>query len=170
MGLTANDATMALERDKTGRPVMMLEDARSGRLSFVVKISDVENLMLADAQEGLGHFGVDVDDIWLNVVAETPRQVSVTLHIAMEIALVPAGITFKAHIAVDNAMNAKVTNMTLEGDDVLGPLVADFMRPKIVQHNNETRPLVAFPMGKIKLHDISMKVDDSLRLEAAFGD
>ena len=169
MNLDVEKARMLLERDGTGRPVMMLEDAAAGTITMEVRLADIERLMLQDSQDGLARFGVDVDDVWLNVVAETPRSVQVELHLAMEVALVPAGITFKGHIAVDDQMNAKVTGMSVEGDDVLGPLIAQFMRGQIVKHNNETRPLVKFPSPRMKLKDVRFKTGDSLRMEAAFG-
>jgi hypothetical protein len=162
-------AKMALERDSTGRPVMMLQDAMAGTLSLEVSVADLEALMLRDSRESLARFGVNVDDVRLNVVAETPRSVQVTLHMAMDVGFVPAGITFKVHLSVDDAMNATVTDMTLEGDDVMGPLIALFMRPVLVKHNNETRQLVSFPAGKIRLRDVSFRTGDSLRMDAAFG-
>jgi len=59
--------------------------------------------------------------------------------------------------------------MSLEGEDVLGPLIAEFMRGQIVKHNNETRPLVKFPSPRMKLKDVRFKTGDSLRMEASFG-
>jgi hypothetical protein len=169
MNLDVHNARMLMERDETGRPVMLLEDASAGTITMEVRVADIERLMLQDAREGLARFGVDVDDVDLNVVAETPRSVQVELHLAMEVALVPAGITFKGHIAVDDQMNAKVTGMSVEGDDILGPLIAEFMRPQIVKHNNETRPLVSFPSPQMKLKDVRFRTGESLRMEAAFG-
>ena len=169
MNLNVENAKMLLERDGTGRPAMMLQDATAGTINMEVRVEDIEMLMLQDSREGLARFGVDVDDVSLNVVAETPRSVQVELHLAMEVALVPAGITFKGHIAVDDQMNAKVSGMSVEGDDVLGPLIAEFMRPQIVKHNNETRPLVTFPSPRMKLKDVKFKAGESLRMEASFG-
>jgi hypothetical protein len=169
MNLDVENAKMLLERDGTGRPVMMLEDASAGTISMEIRVADIERLMLQDAREGLAPFGVDVDEVELNVVAETPRSVQVTLHLALEVALIPAGITFQGHIAVDDQMNAKITGMSLEGDDVLGPLVAQFMRSQVVKYNNETRPLVKFPSPRMKLKDVTFKAGESLRMEAAFG-
>jgi hypothetical protein len=169
MNLNVKRARMVLERDHTGRPVMMLRDANAGTLHFEVKIADVEGLMLQDAQDGLAQFGVDVDDVRLAVVTETPRSIQMTMHMAMEVGFVPAGITFKVHVTVDDAMNAKLTGMSVDGDQALGPLIAEFMRPLLMKYNNETRPLVGFPAGKVKLRDVAFRADDSLHFEAAFG-
>jgi hypothetical protein len=169
LNVTVQGAKMVLERDRMGRPVMMLQDAGAGTLSLEVSVADLEALMLHDSRESLARFGVNVDDVRLNVVAETPRSVWVTLHMAMDVGFVPAGITFKVHLSVDDAMNATVTDMALDGDEVLGPLIALFMRPAIVKHNNETRQLVRFPGGKIKLRDVAYRAGESLRMDAAFG-
>ena len=67
-------------------------------------------------------------------------------------------------------MNAKLTGLTCDGDEALGPLIVGLLRPALAKHNNETRPLVSFPAGgKLQLRDVGVRVDDSLHLTAAFG-
>jgi hypothetical protein len=169
MNLDASSAQLVLERDRVGRPVMMLQDANSGTLSFQVSVADAESLMLKSAREAAADYGITVESMELKITAETPRNLRVYLHVATLVGFVPAGMTFKARCDVDDGMNAKISGLSIEGDEALGPLISTLLRPQIVKHNGETRPLVGFPAGKIQLKNVAVRVDDSLHLDAAFG-
>jgi hypothetical protein len=169
MHLTADDALMALERDRKGNPMMMLADAASGSLQIDVKTADAEKLMLDNARQSASKYAIIIDKLQFTVVPETPRELEATLYVGTRIALIPAGMLFRAHVSIDDKMNAKITGLTCDGDEVLGPLIVGLLRPAISRYNNETRPLVSFPTGDMKLHDVGVEVDDSLHLHAAFG-
>src|SRR4029077_1506179 len=96
MNLNANAAQLVLERDRVGRPVMMLQDADSGKLSFEVSVADAEALMLRSAREAAVDYGITVQSMKLKITAQTPRNLDVNLHIATLVGFVPAGMTFKA--------------------------------------------------------------------------
>ena len=103
------------------------------------------------------------------VVPETPRALSVSLYVSTKVALIPAGMLFKAHVVVDDSMNARISGLTCEGDEALGPLIVQFLRPALARYNGRTRPLVSFPAKDMQLHDVAVTVDDRLHLTAAFG-
>jgi hypothetical protein len=169
MRLLADNALIDMERDKQGRPVMMLADATSGSLSFDVSRKDAEALMLADARESAAKYGVFVERLELKIVPETPRSLQVSLYVATTVAFIPAGMLFRAHVTVNDAMTAQISGLTCDGDEALGPLIVGLLRPALAKYNGNTRPLVIFPAGKMKLHDVAVHVDDGLHLRAAFG-
>lgn len=169
MSIVADAAQLELERDRKGRPVMALADARSGSLRFDVAQADVQDLLLKNAREMGGKYGVKVESTRLTLTPETPRSIRASLHLSTKVGFIPAGMLFKAHVVVDDAMNAKITGLTVDGDEALGPLIVTLLRPALAKYNDTTRPLVSFPAGSLKLRDVSVRVDDSLHLSAAFG-
>jgi len=169
MRLTADDALLALERDRHGNPMMMLADASSGSLQIDVTTADAEKLMLDNARQSASKYAIIIDKLQFTVVPETPRELQATLYVGTRIALIPAGMLFRAHVSIDDKMNAKITGLTCDGDEVLGPLIVGLLRPAISRYNNETRALVSFPAGDMKLHDVGVAVDESLHLHASFG-
>ncbi|HSU66623.1 MAG TPA: hypothetical protein VLJ39_07115, partial [Tepidisphaeraceae bacterium] len=169
MKLVADGATIDMERDRRGRPVMLLSHAKSGTLNFDVSRADAEALLLQNAREMASPYGVNVEKMQLLIVPETPRSVQATLYVATKVAFVPAGMLFQAHVTVDNNMNARISGLTCEGDEALGPLIVHFLRPALAKYNNSTRPLVNFPTNGMKLRDVAVRVDDGLHLAAAFG-
>ena len=93
----------------------------------------------------------------------------VSLYVATTVAFIPAGMLFRAHVTVSDAMTAQISGLTCDGDEALGPLIVGLLRPALAKYNGNTRPLVSFPAGKMKLHDVAVHVDDGLHLRAAFG-
>ena len=169
MNLVADGAQLALEHDRQGKPVMMLADAASGRVSFEVSVADAQRLLLHNAREAASKCGVSIEKMELKITPLTPRDLEARLHVLTSVAFVPAGMIFNAHVIVDDQMNAKITGLTVDGDEALGPLIVGFLRPALAKYNNQTRPLVSFPAGNVRLRDVAVRVDDSLHLTAAFG-
>jgi len=169
MNLTADSARIDLERDRRGRPVMMLADAKSGTFSFDLSQADAEALLLRNAREAASPYGVTVERAQLKITPETPRSLAASLYIETRIAFLPAGMLFKAHVTVDDAMNARITGLTCDGDEALGPLIVGLLRPALQAYNGKTRPLLSFPSAALQLRDVAVRVDDSLHLTAAFG-
>lgn len=167
--LVAEGAQLDMERDRRGRPVMMLARAKSGSFNVDVSRADAEAIMLHDAREMAAKAGVSIEKLQLTIVPETPRELQVSLYISTKIALIPAGMLFKAHVIVDDTMNARISGLTCDGDEALGPLIVHFLRPALARYNGRTRPLVSFPADKMQLHDVAVRVDDGLHLTAAFG-
>ena len=169
MRLVADGAQLDMERDRRGRPVMMLAEAKSGSLNFDVSRTDAEAIMLQNAREMAANSGVTIEKLHLTIVPETPRSLQVSLYVSTKVALIPAGMLFRAHVIVDDSMNARISGLSCDGDEALGPLIVHFLRPALARYNGRTRPLVSFPAGKMQLHDVAVRVDDGLHLTAAFG-
>lgn len=169
MRLTADGARIDMERDRRGNPVMLLAGAKSGTLSFDVSRADAESLMLQNAREMASRYGVKVEKMQLLVIPETPRSVQAELYVETKVALIPAGMLFKAHVTVDDKMNARLSGLSCEGDEALGPIIVHFLRPALAKYEGRTRPLVSFPERNMQLHDVAVRVDDRLHLTAAFG-
>lgn len=169
MKLIADGAQLDMERDRHGRPVMLLAQAKSGTLDFDVTRADAEAMLLQNAREMAAPYGISIDKLQLTVIPETPRSVKAALYIETKVALIPAAMLFQAHVTIDDSMNARITNLTCDGDEALGPLIVHFLRPSLARYNDRTRPLVAFPTKNMRLRDVAVRVDDSLHLSAAFG-
>jgi hypothetical protein len=169
MRLIADTAQIDMERDRRGRPVMLLSQAKSGTLNLDVSRADAESLMLHNAREMASPYGITVERMQFTVAPETPRSIQASLYVATKIAFIPAGMLFQCHVIIDDAMNAKITGLTCEGDEALGPLIVHFLRPALAKYNNKSHPLMSFPAQKMHLRDVAVHVDDGLHLRAEFG-
>lgn len=169
LSVSAADARLDLERDRGGKPIMLLSEAKDASLSFDATRADLERILLADLRTAASPYGVEIVSASLYLSADTERSVSVDLHVVTRFALIPAGMRFRAHVDIDDAMNARLTGLTCDGDEVLGPLIVGLLRPGLAKYDGKSRPLISFPSGKMHLRDVKIRVDDSVHLNAAFG-
>ncbi len=169
LGMTADEARLDLRRDKAGKPQLALVEAKSGQMTFSATQRDIEDLMLAGAKQGAGRMGLSVQSLRLNFVAENDRTLQVKMRLGTKFTFVGAGLNFTARVAIDDDMNARLTDLSCSGDDVLGPLIINFIRPALKKVNNSQRPIMSFPGSEMRLHDVRFAVDDALHVKATFG-
>ena len=170
IGMTASDAKFEIRRDKKGHPMLALAGAEDGRVSLEVSRKDIDRLLLQSARESAGKYGVSVDSTKLKLAMIDGKSLRVDLKVNLRVAAVlPAGLRFKARMDLDDQLNGKITRLSCEGDQLLGPLISGVINPALEKYEGKKRPLVGFAFGKMKLKDLQIDVEDGFKLEAAFG-
>ena len=170
IGMSASDARLDLRRDKKGRPMLTLSGAEDGHISMEVSRKDIDALLLQSAREAAGKYGVAVDRVRLKLDVVANRSLRVDLKADVRIgALLPAGLRFKARMDVDDQLNGKITKLSCEGDQLLGPLISSIIDPQLNKYEGKKRPLLGFVYGKMRLRDLQINVEDGFKLEAGFG-
>jgi hypothetical protein len=167
--ISAADAHLDLERDHGGKPILLLADAKSASLTFDATGSDLEKILLENLRTAASPYGVRINSTTLHLIADNEHSITLDLYISTQVAYMPAGMRFKAHVDIDDGMNAKLTGLSCDGDRLLGPLIVGLLRPGLAKYEGKTRPLISFPSSKLHLHDVRIRVDDSVHLNAAFG-
>ena len=169
--LAASDAKLDLRRDKRGQPMLTLAGAEQGRVSMAVSRKDIDALLLHSARETAGKYGVAVDSTKLKLDVVDNRSLRVDLKVNVRLGvLLPAGLHFKARMDVDDSLNGKITRLSCDGDQLLGPLISAVVNPALDKYEGKKRPLVGFVFGHMRLYDLKVDVRDGFRLEAEFGD
>ena len=166
---TATRARLDFEHDEGGRPVLMLADARLAKLEFEATQSDLERILLVSAREAGKKYGVSVQKVDLKLDALTPHSISLDLHLSTKVALIPAGMRFQAHVDIDPDMNAKLSNLKCDGDEALGPLIINIIRPGLAKYENRSKPVFSFPTGELKLRDVQVQTAEDVHVIALFG-
>jgi hypothetical protein len=167
--VTAEDVRFALQHDKANKPVLVMTDARAGTLHFDTATADLQRVALAIAKESAGKYAVTVRSVDLKLTSAGPRSINVDLHLSTLFTFIPAGLRFTARVDVDDAMNAKVSNLQAQGDEILGPLITQFIRPSLAKFDGKTKPLVSFPNPAVKLKDVRIDAGERVTLDATFG-
>lgn len=166
---TATRARLDMEHDQAGRPCIMLSDAKQARLDFHTTRADLERIVLVTLRAQAKNYGVSIDKVEIKLDSDSGRSLSLDLHLLTKVAFVPAGMRFRAHVDIDNSMNAKLTHLTCEGDEALGPLIVGFIRPGLAKYEGRSKPVFSFPTGKLKLRDIQVHSGDEIQVAATFG-
>ena len=167
--ITGTGVRFDLQRNNAGGPILMLADAVDGSLHFDASPRDLERLLLQGAKQAGGKRAIIVRSVNLDLRSIGPRTILADLHVSTLVGLIPAGLRFTARVDVDEAMNARISNLTCAGDEVLGPLIVRFIRPGLAKYNNQSKPLLAFPSGNLKLRDVQIWAGDRIELDARFG-
>ena len=173
IGVTASDAKLEIRRDKKGQPMLALAGAEDGKVSLEVSKKDIDRLLLQSAREAAGKYGVAVDRTKLKldlIDGANSRSLRVDLKVNLRVAgVLPAGLRFKARMDLDEQLNGKITRLSCEGDQLLGPLISSVIDPALSKYEGKKRPLVGFAFGKMRLKDLQIDVEDGFKLQAAFG-
>lgn len=167
--VTGTQVRLDLQHDRDGRPMLMLADAREGTVHFDVTHDDLQRLVLAMARYQSSSSGIAIRSIHLDLQSIGPRSLLIDLHLSTIVGFIPAGMRFTARMDVDDRMNATVSNLDCQGDEVLGPLIVGFIRPAINKYNNTTRPLISFPSGHIHLTDVQIQAGQHVEMTAKFS-
>jgi hypothetical protein len=169
IGLVATDAKLDVRRDREGRSMLTLTDAKDGVLTLEVPREDVDWMLLHAARGAAGKFGVAVDRTKLKLDVEGSRTIRVDLKIDTRVGFLPAGLRFRARVDIDDQLNGKMTRLSCDGDQLLGPIVSSIIDPLLRKYEGKSRPLVGFDWGQMTLRDVKMDTTDAFMLEATFG-
>ena len=80
-----------------------------------------------------------------------------------------ATLALTGRLAVDDALNATLSNLALDGDAMILKLAGSFARPHMDRLEGRVFPLLAFTPAGLKLHDVQMTIGESLQVQAKFG-
>jgi hypothetical protein len=170
VNLTADGVRMDLEHDRKGHPIMLLSDADHGTFRFDASFDDLNKIILAMARQRASPYGVDVKDTRFGLTTDAAgRSLTATLRLHTTFCYIPAGMSFSAHVKVDDAMNAQLSDLKCDGDQVLGPIIVGMLRPFLAKYDGKTRPLIAFATPTLRLRDVSITADQAVHLTATFS-
>jgi hypothetical protein len=171
LNITASNVSLGMQHDiRTGQPILIFADARDGEVHCDTTMNDLSQIFRASADFRGKPYGLRVGRAKLALVSHSEHQLTADLRLGSRLLLVPIGLHFTAHVDVDDAGDAHLSNLTCDGDDIAGWLISGFIRPSLARYNSRTMPLIAFPTDKIKLHNLRVKIEgDNIHVAAAFG-
>jgi hypothetical protein len=168
--LTADGVRMDLEHDRRGHPIMLLNGADHGILHFDASFDELNKLILAEARREAEPYGITVNNTKFMLTTDPAgRELTAKLRLQTTFCFLPAGMSFSAHVKIDDAMNAQLSNLKCDGDEVLGPIIVGMLRPFLAKYEGKTRPLIGFPTPNIHLRDVSVTADQSVHMTATFS-
>jgi hypothetical protein len=168
--ITASDVKLSLIRGKGDSQVLVMTDASQGEANFFVSLADLSTIVRDVADDNAGRAVFFVRDTKLTMASDNPRSLESTVQVRGFWLLIPTAITLTGRIDIDKDFNAKFSHLSCIGTDVGGPLLAGFINPTLKKFEGKTMPLASFPGNRLKMHDLHIRVDDALHIDAAFGD
>jgi len=166
--LEAEDARLRI----SGEPVtasLVPESATAGTVSVKIAREALEALLLSIVSQLAAKQGVEVKNVKLDLTQEGARRVSFRAEVAAKVFIMNASLALTGRLDVDDAFNAKISGLDLDGDSMVVNLAGSFLRPRLQELEGRTFPLLAFSPGGLKLRDLQLSVSPALHLQAKFG-
>lgn len=166
--LWAEDAYLSLLRNPNGKNTLTLTDAREGGFEFTISLADLRPMLLKGSMvSSNGAFKVSDADV--RFTSDNPRNVTLDMKITAALFFVPT--TFQMHVRadIDPWCNVKLSELSCQGLDAGGSVVAVFIDTGLQKQNGKLLPLVRWPGDKVVLTDVQFRVDESLTITARFA-
>ncbi|MBC8108183.1 MAG: hypothetical protein H7Z14_16475 [Anaerolineae bacterium] len=167
--ITAHDVTLGLLHGRGEQAALVMTDAKDGRVNFEVPLEDLRSMFKVSAKSGGSRAGYSVSDVQMKLIAHDSRSLTCELKVRGFWVLLPTAFKLTGRIDIDDQFNAHLSNIACKGEDVGGVLLGGFIDNALKKYDGRVMPLASFPGGRIKIRDVKISVDDSLRIYAAFG-
>jgi hypothetical protein len=166
--INVRDARFGFFHDPSGRTGLVMTDAAEGSLQFSVKLSDLKPMMLRGAREH-AKGGFWVRNAAVSLTSEDTRSLSAELRVEAVWMLVPTTFRIHGHMTIDSDFHVRLSDLTCEGENLGGSLLASLIGPSIRKYNGRVMPLAKWPGDRVAVRDVAIHVDDALRMTAWFG-
>lgn len=166
--LVAEQVKSRLQMD-AGRGSLVLESAATGTASVEIAREALEALLHQIAVEAAGKQGLEVRKTSLSFTQEGPRTVSFRAEVTAKVFVMSATLALTGRLSIDEQMNARISDLVLDGDAMILKLAGGYARPHLDRLEGRVFPLLAFAAGGLKLEDVVLTVGTTLKVQARLG-
>jgi len=143
--------------------------AASGHVSVEATREALESFLHSFAVVTAKKQGFEVKKTRLDFTQEGPRAVSFRAEVTAKVFVMSASLALTGKLAIDDDLNAKLSNLALDGDGMILKLAGSYAKPHLDKLEGRAFPLMAFTAGGLRLHDVELTAGNSLRVQAKFG-
>jgi hypothetical protein len=166
--LTAHGVS-ACQAMNDGRGCLVLKSAVSGAVSVQMTRTSLEALFHSLATEAAAKQGLEVRKTGLHFTQNGPRSVAFRAEVTVKIFVMSAKLALTGSFVIDDELNARISNLVLDGDAMVLKLAGGYARPYLARLEGRVFPLLAFAPGGLKLRDVELTAGDTLIARAKFG-
>lgn len=167
--ITATDVKLGLLRGRGEQSALVMTEAKNGQVLFEVPQDDLRAMFLTSAKTNGSRAGFNVRDVQMNLISHDSRSLTCELKVRGFLLLLPAAFKITGRIDLDDQFNAHLSNVGCTAEDVGGLLIAGFIDGALKKYDGRVMPVASFPGAKIKIRDVKISVDESLRIHAQFS-
>lgn len=168
INLWADDALFEFDRDKAGRPLVVLTAARQGKGHGEMRRAALDNLIREGAAAASKKRGISLTGINLDLRQLAKLSFAAEARIQAKKLFVTAIIHVAGRVDLDDSMTAHLSGLRCTGEGVLGEIAAAAIRPQLAGLDGKSFSLSA--LGNLRLREVSVSVADPMTLDATFGE
>lgn len=167
--LGARDVRLNQVSDAKGDIVLVLQSAADGEVEISAAKDQVENAIATVAKAEARAHGVMIDQVQLNVRPRGERSIDGEVQLRAKKLFFSTVIRIAGKLDLDEELNAKVSGLTCSGDGAIGALACGVLAPHLEKLNGRSFPLMALPLGEVRLRDVRLAASDKISVTAEFG-
>lgn len=152
-----------------GQGTLELKSAASGNVSVTIARQALEALLHSFAVEAAARQGFEVRKTTLNFTQEGPRTVTFRAEVTAKVFVMSASLALTGRLAVDDALNARLSNLALDGDGMILKLAGSFAKPHLDRLEGREFALMTFAPAGLRLRDVQMTAGEALHIRAEFA-
>jgi hypothetical protein len=152
-----------------GHGSLVLKSATSGTVSIRTSREALEALLNSFAVEAAAKQGFEVRKTVLTFTQEGPRAVAFRAEVTAKVFIMTASLALTGRLTIDDSLNAKLSNLALDGDGMILKLAGSYAKPHLDLQEGRVFALAAFTPGGLRLRDAAITAGDSLHIRADFG-
>jgi hypothetical protein len=167
--LDARDVRFDQAKDTKGEVVLMLKSATDGEVEVSADQRSIEQAIAAVAKQEAGKHGVAIDDVKLSVRTGGERSINAEVQLRAKKLFFTTTVRITAQLAMDEQLNARLFGLGCNGDGPIGAMACGFLQPHLQRLDGREFPLMALPLGDIRLRDVRVAAGQMLSVTAQFG-
>lgn len=167
--LNAADVQFDFDRDKRGRPLLVLTGARAGTVDARITKRDLRGLLLDIAAVAGQEQGVTIQELDMALEPVGKRAVAADVRVKARKLVFSGVVRVTCRLDIDDELNATLSELNCTGEGVIGAAAAGVMQKKVSAFEGRTIPLMAFSLGDLSLRDLRFDVRRDLHVSASFG-
>lgn len=167
--VTATGLEFDFDRDKKGNPLLVLTDAKSGKVDARISKDDIEKLLTEAAGVAAKQQGITIADLDLELKKAGPLAVAADVRVKAKKLMMTGVIHITGRLDIDDELNATVSDLDCTGEGMIGTAAAGIVKKKLTPYDGASVPLMAFSLGDVALRDLKIDLKKDLHVTAAFG-
>lgn len=169
VSLDAEGVRLNSGRTDAGEIVLVLQSAANGRVRVATSKAALETVIAHLAKAEAGKHGVAIDGVRLNLQTSGPRSLAAEVQLRAKKLFLSASMRIAAKLDLDEDLNAKISGLRCEGDGAIASMACGALDPHLRKLDGRVFPLMALPLGEIRLRDVRLAVGDEIAVTAEFG-
>jgi hypothetical protein len=169
MELTAKDVSFEVAKDKKGNPLAVLSDAAEGSVDAKISKADIKAIAMNVGGAAAKQQGVTLQDVDIDLKSTGPRSVAADVRVKAKKMVMSGVLHVKGRLDVDDELNATVSDLSCEGEGVIGSMAAGVVQGFLKKYNGQQVSLLAFSLGDVTLRDLKIDAKNGLHVTAKFG-
>jgi len=167
--LNASGAKFDLSHDEKGRALLVAREAERVNVAFDIAAADLQFILKAAATELAKQKGVTIQDLGVKLTNQGPRTVDAEVRAKAKKLVMSGTVTVKGRVEIDDALVAKVSNLSCDGQGMMGNMAAGFIQGALKSHEGQRFPLTTFSLGGLALRDLQISTANGLHITAEVG-